>query len=157
MKEIKKIVLEENLSPYSLYIDGGAEAISGIGGSHKSILNDSLSVWPKLMRSILWEPLGISVSLQWIFLGVFVGFVMGGSQALARSLFAVIIPKEQSGEFFGFFGFVGRFSATIGPILYGIVAGLIDPRFGVFSLLIILLVGTFMLWRIKLDNVLSRN
>ena len=157
VKEIKKIVLEENLSPYSLYIDGGAEAISGIGGSHKSILNDSLSVWPKLMRSVLWEPLGISVSLQWIFLGVFVGFVMGGSQALARSLFAVIIPKEQSGEFFGFFGFVGRFSATIGPILYGIVAGLIDPRFGVFSLLIILLVGTFMLWRIKLDNVLSRN
>tara|TARA_B100001142_G_scaffold121737_1_gene123676 strand:- start:586 stop:2229 length:1644 start_codon:yes stop_codon:yes gene_type:complete len=157
VKEIKKIVLEENLSSYSLYIDGGSEIVSGIGSSHKSILNDSLSVWPKFMRSILWEPLGITVSLQWIFLGIFVGFVMGGSQALARSLFAVIIPKEQSGEFFGFFGFVGRFSATIGPILYGIVAGLIDPRFGVFSLLIILLIGTIMLWRINLDSVLNKN
>ena len=157
VKEIKKIVLEENLSSYSLYVDGGSEIVSGIGSSHKSILNDSLSVWPKFMRSILWEPLGITVSLQWIFLGIFVGFVMGGSQPLARSLFAVIIPKEQSGEFFGFFGFVGRFSATIGPILYGIVAGLIDPRFGVFSLLIILLIGTIMLWRINLDSVLNKN
>ena len=157
VKEIKKIVLEENLSSYSLHVDGGSEFASGIGSSHKSILNDSLSVWPKFMRSIVWEPLGITVSLQWIFLGIFVGFVMGGSQALARSLFAVIIPKEQSGEFFGFFGFVGRFSATIGPILYGIVAGLIDPRFGVFSLLIILLIGTIMLWRINLDSVLNKN
>lgn len=156
VREIKKIVIEEKLSPYSIYIIGGELAGSDIGPAHRSILNDTLAAWPRLMRDILWEPFGISVSLQWIFLGIFVGFVMGGSQALARSLFAVIIPKNQSGEFFGFFGFVGRFSAMIGPILYGIIAGLVDPRFGVFSLLVILLIGTIMLWRINLDTALSK-
>ncbi|GIT16195.1 MAG: hypothetical protein CM1200mP37_7760 [Chloroflexota bacterium] len=69
---------------------------SGIGPLHPSRLEHDLIVWwPTLLRNILWDPLGMTIEIQWIILGTCVGLVMGGSQALARSLFAYIIPEKK--------------------------------------------------------------
>ena len=47
---------------------------------------------------------GFSCSLVHFYvLAVVVGLVQGGTQALSRSLFATMVPKTRSGEFFGFF------------------------------------------------------
>lgn len=51
--------------------------------------------WPRALREFLWTPLGLSIGYQWLLLGVIVGLVLGGSQALARSLFAYMTPREQ--------------------------------------------------------------
>lgn len=48
-------------------------------------------------------------------LGALIGSAQGGIQALSRSYFAKIIPKQNSNEFFGFYNIFGKFAAIIGP------------------------------------------
>ena len=48
-------------------------------------------------------------------LGALVGSAQGGIQALSRSYYAKIIPKQNSNEFFGFYNIFGKFAAIIGP------------------------------------------
>jgi len=51
-----------------------------------------------------------------------IGLVMGGVQALSRSMYARMIPKDQAGEFFGFFNMLGKFAAVMGPALMGVAS-----------------------------------
>ena len=89
--------------------------------------------------------------MQWLILGIFVGIFMGGSQALARSIFSVMTPKKHSGEFFGFFGLVGRASAVFGPLIYGAMAGLMDQRIGILAILILIIAGTLLLRKVDIE------
>ena len=61
-----------------------------------------------------------------------IGLVQGGIQALSRSYFAEIIPKERAGEFFGFYNMIGKFAVVLGPLLIG-ATGLMLRRFGMSS------------------------
>ena len=123
-----------------------------IGGSHPSTLGSgTLDWWPSLVRKTLWAPLGIKVVYQWLLLGLAVGVVMGGSQALSRSLFAQISPETRSGEFFSFFGFISRASSVFGPMLYIFVTGILDTRSAIFSILLIIVAGTIVLKWVDVD------
>ena len=53
-------------------------------------------------------------------LAILVGFVQGGTQALSRSLFANMIPKHKSGEFFGFYSVFEKFGGILGPLAFSI-------------------------------------
>ena len=107
-----------------------------------AIKSGLFSWWPELIRSYIWAPLGLSVNLQWLILGCMVGIVMGGSQAIARSVFAVMTPVKQSAEFFSFLGFMSRGASVFGPLLYALVAGYLGARTGIFSVSLFLIVGT---------------
>ena len=81
----------------------------------------------------------------WI-LSILVGSSQGGIQALSRSYFAKMIPKENSNEFFGFYNIFGKFAAIMGPFLVGIVTQITgDVRNGVLSLILIFIVGVVLL------------
>ncbi|MEJ2203406.1 MAG: MFS transporter [Gemmatimonadota bacterium] len=56
-------------------------------------------------------------------LALLVGLAQGGTQALSRSLFATMIPKHKSGEFFGFYSVFSRFAAVFGPVVFAAVYG----------------------------------
>ena len=58
---------------------------------------------------------------HFLVLAVLVGVVQGGTQALSRSLFASLIPRDKSGEFFGFFGVAEKFAGIFGPAVFGLV------------------------------------
>jgi len=144
IKELSNQIATSKNSQYSLSITGGGlNGTTGIGSYHRSTLgNGSLDWWPELIRNLLWIPLGLTAELQWIILGISVGLVMGGSQALARSLFAQITPETRSGEFFSFFGFMSRASSVFGPMLYVVVTAMFDTRMAVASILSIIIAGT---------------
>ncbi len=75
-------------------------------------------------------------------LAVLVGTSQGGIQALSRSYFGKLIPKENSSEFFGFYNILGKFSAIIGPVLVGIVTQLTgESNKGAASLAVLFAVG----------------
>ena len=79
---------------------------------------------------------------DFLMLAVLVGTAQGGIQALSRSFFGKIIPAEYSGEFFGFFDVFGKFSAVIGPTLFGIVAQLTGvTHFGVLAVMAMFILG----------------
>jgi UMF1 family MFS transporter len=69
----------------------------------------------------LW---GYAMQHVWEFyaLAVVIGLVQGGVQSLSRSLFALIMPAAQAGEFFGFYNMLGKFAVVIGPLLVGSAA-----------------------------------
>ena len=134
-------------SSYSLSIRDGPLPSSGtyqiIGINHPANLGEGpFDWWPLAVREAIWQPLGMAVGYQWLLLGVLVGLVMGGSQALARSLFAQIAPQAKSVEFFSFFGFMGRASSVFGPMIYIAVTGVFDTRTAIVSILIIIILGT---------------
>jgi len=58
---------------------------------------------------------------DFLILAVLVGTVQGGTQALSRSLFASLIPRSKSGEFFGFFAVVEKFAGIFGPAMFAVI------------------------------------
>ena len=62
-------------------------------------------------------------SAHFFALALMVGMVQGGTQALSRSLFASMIPKQKSSEFFAFFGVFERYAGILGPALFAWVVG----------------------------------
>ena len=132
---------------YSISIEGGAlDGEKAVGRQHPSTLGDGpMDWWPEAVRSAVWEPLGLDAGYQWMLLGICLGLVLGGSQALARSLFAQITPETRSGEFFSFFGFMSRASAVFGPTLYVFVTAAFDARVAVTSIIVIIIAGMVVL------------
>ena len=80
-------------------------------------------------------------------LAIIIGFVQGGIQSLSRSLYARIIPKSQSAEFFGFYNMLGKFAAVLGPLMIGIIAAMTDSsRLAMFSVSILFISGGILLY-----------
>jgi len=95
----------------------------------------------------------IKSELEFWILGLLVATSQGGIQALSRSLFAKIIPKEKSAEFFGFYNIFGKFAAIFGPLLYGMASQLTEnPRFGVLSLIILFIIGGVLMIFVKAQS-----
>jgi UMF1 family MFS transporter len=59
---------------------------------------------------------------EFYILAAVVGTVQGGVQALSRSYFAHLIPRERAGEYFGFYNMLAKFAAVLGPLAMGVVA-----------------------------------
>ncbi len=66
---------------------------------------------------------GINSSREFYILAILVGMVQGGTQALSRSLFASMVPKHKSGEFFGFYSVFEKFGGILGPLVFSIAIG----------------------------------
>jgi len=100
-----------------------------------------VSVWALFLRSA-W---------QFYAMAVMVGTVQGGVQSLSRSLYSKLIPRERSGEYFGFYNMLGKFAAVLGPVLVGVMATLSgSSRVGVSSLMLLFGAGAVLLWRVRL-------
>ncbi|MBV9773373.1 MAG: MFS transporter, partial [Gemmatimonadetes bacterium] len=79
-------------------------------------------------------------------LALMVGMVQGGTQALSRSLFATMIPRHKSGEFFGFFSVFSKFAGIFGPLLFAAVIGQTgSSRYGILSVIAFFVVGAALL------------
>lgn len=78
-----------------------------------------------------------------------IGLFQGGIQALSRSYYTRLIPKEHASEFYGFFNMLGKFAAIIGPLLIGIVSVVTgEQRYGILSLIILFAAGGMLLARV---------
>ena len=79
---------------------------------------------------------------EFYILAMLVGLVQGGTQALSRSLFARMIPKHKSGEFFGFYSVFEKFGGILGPLLFGIALGQSgSSRIAILSVVAFFIVG----------------
>ncbi|MCL4304798.1 MFS transporter [bacterium] len=87
---------------------------------------------------------------EYWFLGILAGLVMGGTQAASRSLQAVLIPPQQSAEFFSFFAISGKFASAVGPAIFGLAVWATGSlRLGMLSLLLFFLAGAWLLWNVS--------
>jgi len=88
----------------------------------------------------------------WILAGM-VGLVQGGVQALSRSLYGIMVPKEKSAEFYGFFGVSSKFAAITGPFIFALVGQLTgSSRWGIISLATFFILGIILLSRVDIEQ-----
>jgi UMF1 family MFS transporter len=98
---------------------------------------------------------------EFYILAIIIGFVQGGIQALSRSYYSRLIPKNQAAEYYGFYNMLGKFAAIFGPALMGIIGltarrilmpptptpeqiqhvGQLASRWGIGSVLILFIIG----------------
>jgi len=82
-------------------------------------------------------------------LAIMVGVVQGGTQALSRSLFAAMVPKTHSAEFFGFFSTGEKVAGIFGPAIFGLVGQLTgSSRWGIVSITLLFAAGALLLRRV---------
>lgn len=97
--------------------------------------------------------LGYYMTTAWQFfaLAFLVGTVQGGSQALSRSMFARMIPKDKSSEYFGFFSVFEKFAGVAGPALFAASVTLFgSSRVAVLSVILFFMAGAIVLSRVDL-------
>ncbi len=82
-----------------------------------------------------------------------VGLFQGGIQALSRSLYTRIIPKEKSAEFFGFYNMLGKFAAVIGPAMMGTITLMTgNIRYGIISIVLLFILGGYFLMKVNIEE-----
>ncbi|GAB7045228.1 MFS transporter [Catenuloplanes indicus] len=121
---------------------GGALLLGRVAaaiGAWKTVLA-SLVLWTLVILGAFWLPAGAPV--PFMLLGAAIGLVMGGSQALSRSLFSQMIPAGKEGEYYGFYEISDKGTSWLGPLLFGLVFQLTSSyRIGLISLLVFFVAG----------------
>ena len=98
---------------------------------------------------VLFAAFFLKTAVEFWILAILVGLFQGGIQALSRSYFGKIIPKEHSNEYYGFFDIFGRYASVMGTFLVGVItAATQNASLGVLSIGILLVVGFVMLMRL---------
>ncbi len=119
--------------------------LAGWVGAKQSILI-SLVIWAGVVIYAYGGLQGESRVLQFWILGAFIAMVMGGSQAISRSLFAQMIPDGKEAEFYSFYEVSERGTSWTGPLLFGIMNqafGSLRPA--ILSLIFFFLMGLILL------------
>ena len=99
---------------------------------------------------VLFAAFFLKTAFEFWVLAILVGLFQGGVQALSRSYFGRIIPKEKSNEYYGFFDIFGRYASVMGTFLVSVVTSLTgNPSLGVLSIGVLLVVGFALLVRLS--------
>ena len=109
---------------------------------------------------VIWSGLAIAgfllpaeQSIPFYALGAGVGLVLGGSQALSRSLYGSMIPEDSSAEFFGFFTVFSKASAILGAWAFAITAALTgEGRLAILSVIVFFISGLLVLLRVDVEE-----
>ena len=88
----------------------------------------------------------IHTATEFFVLGMVVGIVLGGTQALSRSLYGTMIPESASAEFYGFYSVFSKFSSIWGPVTFGFIKQMTgSARLAIISLMVFFITGLILL------------
>lgn len=97
-----------------------------------------------------------SVTVQFFILGAFIALVMGGSQAISRSLFAQMIPAGREAEFYSFYEISERGTSWTGPLIFGLANQLFGSlRWGILSLIFYFIAGLIVLPMVNVKKAME--
>jgi UMF1 family MFS transporter len=119
--------------------------LSGWIGAKQSIIV-SLVIWAGVVIYAYSGLRGDNRISEFFILGIFIALVMGGSQAISRSLFAQMIPKGREAEFYSFYEVSERGTSWTGPLIFGLANQLFGSlRYGILSLIFYFIAGLIVL------------
>jgi UMF1 family MFS transporter len=134
---------------------GGALALGALArrvGAWKTVLL-SLLLWIAVVVAAFRLP--AREVLPFMLLGAGIGIVLGGSQALSRSLFAQLAPAGKEAEYFGFYEISDRGTSWLGPLAFGLVYQVTSSyRLGLISLLAFFVVGFLLLLAVPMRRAI---
>lgn len=87
----------------------------------------------------------------WLVCGVLIGLVMGGTQALSRSMYSQLIPRGKESEYFSLYQMMERGTSWFGTLLFGLVYQFGGSyRYAIISVLIFFVIGAILLSRVDM-------
>ena len=113
----------------------------------KNVILMGLGIWMAIVTAGLFLPREQLV--PFLLLGTAIGIVLGGTQALARSYFSLLIPKGKEAEFFSFYHAMDRGTSWFGTLVFGLVFQFTGSyRPALFALIIFFVIGAILLSRV---------
>ena len=113
----------------------------------KPVILAGLVIWMGIVTVALFVPDGELV--PFLLLGVAIGIVLGGTQALARSYYSLLIPRGYEAEYFSFYHAMERGTSWFGTLVFGLVYQLTDSyRPAIFALIAFFLLGGLLLTKV---------
>jgi len=117
----------------------------------KSVILVGLGIWMAIVTAALFVPEKQFVAF--LVLAVAIGIVLGGTQALARSYFSLLIPKGSEAEYFSFYHAMERGTSWFGTLVFGVVYQLTDSyRPAIFALIAFFLIGGALLLKVDTER-----
>lgn len=118
----------------------------------KQTLIMSLFVW---IGTLLYAYEFLYTSMQFFILAAVIAIVLGGSQALSRSLYSKMIPKGREAEYFGLYEISERGTSWLGPLFFGLALQLSGSyRLSLVSLAVFFIIGLILLNRVDTDKAI---
>jgi UMF1 family MFS transporter len=116
----------------------------------------SLVIWSAVVIYAYFGLKGESRVVEFFIMGAFIALVMGGSQAISRSLFAQIIPSNREAEYYSFYEVSERGTSWIGPLIFGLmnqITGSLRPA--ILSLIFFFLAGLVILPFVNINKAMA--
>ncbi|MFG2418641.1 MFS transporter [Streptomyces sp. NPDC048448] len=130
----------------------GMGRLARVYGAKRTILG-SLVAWTVTLAAGYFLPAGAPV---WFFvLAAGIGLVLGGSQALSRSLFSHLVPSGKEAEYFSAYEMSDRGMSWLGPLLFGLTYQLTGSyRDAIISLVAFFVIGFALLARVPVGQAI---
>jgi UMF1 family MFS transporter len=131
--------------------------LAGRIGAKQAIIV-SLVIWAAV---VIYSYVGLkgqgdALFREFLILGMFIAVVLGGSQAISRSLFAQMIPHGKEAEFFSFYEISERGTSWIGPLIFGLANQIFNNlRPAILSLIVFFVVGLLLLPRVNVQKAIA--
>jgi UMF1 family MFS transporter len=132
---------------------GGALAFGKAAATYgaKRVILVGLGIWMLIVTVALFLPAG-NIPL-FLVLGAAIGVVLGGTQALARSYFSLLIPKGKEAEYFSFYHAMDRGTSWFGTATFAIVLAITDSyRPAIFALVVFFVIGGVLLMKVDTER-----
>ena len=122
----------------------------------KKVILMTLLIWTLMVVITYGLPAGQQNPYLVIAAGI--GFVLGGSQALSRSLYSQVIPRAQEAQYFSFYEISERGTSWLGTLAFGIVFGLTGSyRQSVLFVIAFFVIGGLMLLRVNIRQAITES
>jgi len=129
--------------------------LAGWIGAKQSVVV-SLVIWAGVVIYAYGGLKGPTATAQFFVLGIFIALVMGGSQAISRSLFAQMVPNGKEAEFFSFYEISERGTSWIGPLVFGLANQIFgNLRYAILSLIFFFIVGLILLPFVNVSKAIA--
>lgn len=113
----------------------------------------SLIIW---VGTIIYAYAALKTARDFMIMGAVIGIVLGGSQALSRSLYSLMIPKGREAEYFSLYEVSDKGTSWLGPLLFALAYQFTDSyRLSILSLIIFLIVGLSLLLFVNVDKAIK--
>jgi MFS transporter, UMF1 family len=113
----------------------------------KRVILGGLGMWMGIVTAALVLP--DEQLVPFVLMGVAIGIVLGGTQALSRSYFSLLIPRGKEAEYFSFYHAMERGTSWFGTLVFGLVYEFTDSyRPAIFALIFFFVLGGALLLRV---------
>lgn len=121
--------------------------------SAKRAIIGSLLIW---IGTLVYAYAFLKTTLDFYMMAAAIGVVLGGSQALSRSVYSLMIPKGQESEYFGLYEISDKGTSWLGPLLFGLALQFTGSyRIAILSLIIFFVAGLLLLFRVNVRQGIS--